>query len=192
MIDSVFIDMDGTLIDFAKGDLRRALMSMSNPSYYRGLPLIDDCASLIKTIRDKGIKIRIISGIADPIASKNYIPDKNYEDYFQKVADIKLSELHRHFGKKGLFTRLKRHQNDYLENLPFDSVDFIAQSDSKADFVRSVYGTLVQRNSILYDDYDRYCDEWNSYSGTAYQIGKDYKSLYDGLEDLINRLEKEK
>ena len=171
----IVIDMDGTLIDFAQGCIELALRKMSNPEYYKGLPLTCFCYSQFKTLKDMGIKLRILSGVADPVGSPKYITHVDYNSYFARVCEIKTQEIVRLFG---------------VEH-PFESIDFIKQSDSKADFYQRTYGTQALTESILIDDYHRYCKEWQDLGGTAYQVGKDIPSLAEALEHIISWLQKE-
>lgn len=170
---NIVIDMDGTLIDFVNGDIYKALESMSNAEYYRGLPIISDCRNQINELKKKGYTLRILSGIADYIASPNYISAEGYSRYFKNVALIKLREIERIFGY----------------DHPFTTIDFTLQSESKAQYYIGKYGTDVFKDSILIDDYSRYCKEWRDLGSKAVEIGKDFETLEQVLNYILSREE---
>lgn len=174
MIKTIVIDMDGTLIDFTQGNLQRALKSMSNPEYYKGLPLLSDCRTQLQELDNMGITLRILSGVADPVQASKYISHVDYNQYYARVCEIKFDEIVRLFGDENVF----------------ESVDFIKQSDSKAEVFQSLYGSDELKEAILIDDYHRYCKEWVDLGGVSYQIGKDFKNLTETLDYIINQFEK--
>lgn len=167
----VFLDMDGTIIDFAQGDLERALKLMRIPEYYRGLPLIRiDLYGRLASLLSKA-ELHIISGIADRVDHKNYIPWEGelYQQYFNQVMNIKGQELRKYFGDE-----------------MFKSSTFIAARYSKAQNVMDALLLDNLEGIVLVDDNDRYLKEWQEAKGIVVDA-KNHNWIYH-LENVVDNL----
>ena len=157
-MNSLVFDMDGTIIDFAKGDLVNGLNNMWDSNDYKDLKpwsrlfQMEFCRK-VSLFKDK-YSVRVISGIPDDVDHNFAV--KGYSEYYNKVIYYKRKTI------------LK-----YYRDL-FDSVDFIPRSGSKAILCDCKYGIS---DSILFDDMKRYCDEWESHGCSYMYVQNSYDVL---------------
>ena len=163
-IKHLVIDMDNTLINFSQGDHQKALLMMSDPSYYKTLKpfTLEDVSLITRLMTD--YTITIFSGIPDQLS----LSSQDYQTYYESVVNNKLSTLRTYFGS-------------CLDSI---QVLFCKQSDSKAKHFKDTLSLSSLDSCLLLDDYSRYCEEWTSLGGLAYQITTD-KPLNFYLKKLL-------
>lgn len=163
---SLWLDMDGTIVNFAKSNLEDALKKMHDPSYYRTLEPLGNVMDDLGEAAGKVQTINIISGIPDMVRHSEYLKEyittpEEYMQYYMAVQQEKEDWIKRYYGAKF-----------------FDLVQFSKASESKAHIVKErwytpdTWGEGQFSRAYLVDDQEPYCTTWRKLGGKAYTVSK--------------------